>query len=143
MLGGGSNAMDGMRRRRAISHQGAHPSETAVDGSDHSAFACHLELNEEVGADEGTGRIVEEAPQGRSRDRERQVPERSPRRFRKGDVEDVALDDGHVPMAREPFRQARGERRIELDRREPSRGFSERHGQPAAARAELDDVVRA
>ena len=105
------------------------------------AVAGDLPLDDEVGPDQGAGRIVEEAVQDRRGPAERRVRDHAIRRTRERHVAHVGMHDDHVGRGCEPHRQPPDERRVELDREYRRGTLGERRGQETGAGADVDDAV--
>ena len=96
-------------------------------------------LDDEVRLDERRRRVVEQRVEDPCRPREGQVRDDPEGDVRQGDRRRVAADDVDVrPAAPQGFRESR----VELDRHDPARRPGELGGQPARARADVEDEVR-
>ena len=103
--------------------------------------ACDLPLDDEIGAHQPAGRVVEEPVQDRRSAVERRVGEHAVRRGGKRKLADVARVDGDGVGVGEAPGQAGGEHGVDLDRAHARPAVEERGGEGAGAGAELDDVI--
>jgi len=108
---------------------------------DRRAFPRGLELHQEVGAFGTRARVVQYPSQDRRGEGERDVPERTPRLWGKGCLQEVALYNLDVRMPGQLSTQPTGQLRIKLDGGQSPRGVGEWPGESSGAGADLDDVV--
>jgi hypothetical protein len=104
-------------------------------------MAGNLPLHDEVGADQGSFRMVEQAVQDRGSPTERRIRHDPVGRAGQRNVTHVGVQHDDVRRFREPSRQPAGQRYVELDREDGCGAVRKGRGQDTGSGAEVDDAV--